>query len=256
MAAGSSVIHAYGVVAADAAQTAWPAGIASAPVSSVTVDGGAALVSRLPATQFAPETWEQHADDPAWLGAIAVGHHRVLQAAIDANDVVPFRLPSLYGDVEALRQALRDRTGAVAEAMRRVHGRVEWGVKIFRVETPGTDEPPAGSGSDYLRSRSERLRTRAERDRRLRDRVGECYERLQELSDAAVCNAPQDPALSGRREPMLLNAACLVPRAGRDRFGDGVDELTSACRVEGLSLEVSGPWPPYNFAVPADQEEV
>jgi hypothetical protein len=62
-----------------------------------------------------------------------------------------------------------------------------------------------------------------------------------------VRNQPQDAALSGRREQMLLNGAYLVSRSDERRFQELVAELADGPLGAGLLVELSGPWPAYNF---------
>ena len=70
-----------------------------------------------------------------------------------------------------------------------------------------------------------------------------------ELTAAAIAARqlpPQDPRLTGRAEPMILNGAYLVP------IDEGPAFRALAQRVgeshPGASVEVEGPWPPYSFA--------
>ena len=63
-----------------------------------------------------------------------------------------------------------------------------------------------------------------------------------------MVNTPQDSALTGRQEPMLLNAAYLVARAVRDDFLAVAEQIGEWLWSRGMSVEVTAPWPPYNFA--------
>jgi hypothetical protein len=253
------VIHGYGAVESDAEPPELPAGIADTPVVTVTAGRIVALAGLLPTSDFAPSAWERHAEDEAWLADIAVGHHHVLQTAITTADVVPFRLPSLYGSLEALGRAMRDQADDIEQAMERVRGRVEWAVKLYRADQP--DEPeaetdPVRTGSDYLIARSRAMQVRGEADDRLRDRIQDAYDQLSERSAASVRNRPQDSALSGRREPMVLNAAFLVDRTEQYRFCRSIDAIAGRFAEYGLLTEASGPWPAYNFASIAGAEPV
>jgi hypothetical protein len=67
-----------------------------------------------------------------------------------------------------------------------------------------------------------------------------------------VRNPPQDTVLSGRREQMLLNGAYLVSLADEARFLELVGEIADDCLARGLLVEVSGPWPAYNFTGDAE----
>lgn len=245
------VIHVYGTLDPKASVPSWPAGIADTPVSTVTESDTVAITGELPREEFDPAAWERHADDAPWLGAVAMGHHRVLQAAIGVGDVVPFRLPSLNGDLDDLRRVLRGHAQELTEAMERIRGRVEWAVKLYRVPEPEPAEP-VGTGADYLRTRSQQAQAKTEADVRLRQHIRTYYDQLQQTSVTAVINSPQDSLLTERKEPMLLNAAFLVTRDEQDDFCDTIDEVAQSSETEGLLLEASGPWPAYNFTATVD----
>jgi len=245
------LIHVYGVMEPRTDILGWPTGIADAPVEAVAADPIMALTSVLPSEEFEPAAWERHAEDATWLGSVAAGHHRVLQAAIAAGDVVPFRLPSLYGGLGSLRRALDDNAIHITQAMERIRGRVEWAVKVYRTDEPGEldlESEPVRTGSDYLIARSREMQARAEADTLVHERVRTCYERINDISVAAVRNAPQDPVLSGRSQPMVLNAAFLVERADQQAFRTQVERIAQRSQSQGLLVEASGPWPAYNFA--------
>jgi hypothetical protein len=55
----------------------------------------------------------------------------------------------------------------------------------------------------------------------------------------------QRPEVTGREEEMIFNAAYLV--ADRSRFEQELGELGGEYRESGVELELTGPWPPYNF---------
>jgi len=71
------------------------------------------------------------------------------------------------------------------------------------------------------------------------------HERLLAAADDGVLLAPQRPEVSGREEEMVLNGAYLV--ADRSRFEHALAGLARERREEGVELELTGPWPPYNF---------
>jgi len=75
------------------------------------------------------------------------------------------------------------------------------------------------------------------------------HERLAAAAEEARANPPQPPELSGRTDEMLLNGAYLVRRDDR-RLTDAVAELESLYGPRGVTYEITGPWPPYNFVPP------
>lgn len=246
---GATVLHAYGLVRASTELVLPDAGIAGAPVSLVPVRGLAAVTSELGDDQYGPEVWRAHADDPQWLGQVAAEHNAVLEVVVDQTDVLPMRLPGLYGDRDALVAVLEEQTDEFEAAFAAVDGHVEWGVKVYLVDDEVDSEPAAepATGREYLlRKAGQAARREEARDRRNAALV-DAHAALAEVATHAVVSAPQDAALSGRRQPMLLNAAYLVGRSTRDVFLTSAQELGDQLWGHGMSLEVTGPWPPYNF---------
>jgi hypothetical protein len=171
--------------------------------------------------------------------------------------VVPLRLCSIYATPERVRELLRDDGERFSRALADVDGKQEWSVKVFAdvdalaaAAGPGGDDEGyagLGTGGAYLaRRRSERTRREAA-DRYAGDLVEEVHARLQDWAADAVVGRPQNPELSGHSGQMLLNGSYLVEAGGAERFAALVDELRERHAHAGVSLELSGPWPPYNF---------
>lgn len=255
-----TIVHAYGVVAPNASFSRFPAGIADTRVWVHTVESLAAIVGLLPVAGFGVANWEENATNVRWLEQVARRHNEVLQYAATTSDVVPLRLPSLYGNLDSLADTLRASGDRLERALQRIQGKLEWSVKVYR--SANQEDPPvtpeAASGRDYLLARSRNLSARSAAREHLGEQVLEIHETLGHTSAEYVRNQPQDAALSGRKEQMLLNGAYLVARADQNRFLDLVDEIADRPSANGLLLEVDGPWPAYNFTsdVEATTEQV
>jgi Gas vesicle synthesis protein GvpL/GvpF len=249
-----TIVHAYGVVAADEPLTQFPPGIADTTVWVHSVDSLAAIVSLLPVEGFGVADWERNATNVGWLEPVARQHHQVLQYVAMTAAVVPLRLPSLYGDLESLTGTLRESNDLLERDLRRIAGKVEWAVKVYRTAEAQSSavSPPSTSGRDYLLARSRDLSARSSAQEQLREQVREIHVALDQVCAESVRNQPQDAVLSGRTEQMLLNGAYLVGRADQARFLELVGEIADNSSTKGLSVEVSGPWPAYNFTGDAE----
>ena len=249
------VIHAYGLVDRAYSSLSMPTGIGGAPVTLLPVDGFAALVSELDAESYGPGMWRAHAEDPRWLEHVAREHHEVLQAIVQQTDVLPLRLPGIHESPARLEQVLREQRDDLTEGLAHVRGHVELGAQIFLVDRRGAGSEAQGSdaqqrprsGRDYLRRRSAEAEDREQARLRRQAKVLDAHEAMAHGSTRAVVNPPQDAALSGREEPMLLNAAYLVPRYDLEGFIALAEQVQDDLAPHGMVLEVTGPWPPYNF---------
>lgn len=226
--------YVFGVVPSDAAP----------PRGTYLVEQGAlaAVAAEVSLDEFGEEALVERLNDRAWVEAKALAHEAVLRAFVGATPVVPLRFGAIYRDLGDVRRLLVERGDFFDAALERVRGRSELGVKIWH-DASRAAAPPARDGRAYL----ERRRGELAADRTAVAAAGAVHERLLALAVDGVANPPQPRELTGRRERMLLNAAYLVDD------GDGcileeVERLAGEHAPAGLLFEVTGPWPPYNFA--------
>ena len=246
MSEAAAAWYAYGVVPASTQPEG--TGIGSRPVEVVSEGDVAALVSAVPADEFGEASLRERLEDRAWLERTAREHEDALERALAATAVIPFRLCTVYESRDHLREFLAAHSPALADLLARLDGRIELGVKAYFAEARVETAEPQ-SGRDYL-LRRQRERDAAEEAARFRVECAQAsHERLAAAAEEARANPPQPPELSGRTEEMLLNGAYLV-RRDDGRLADAVAELESLYGPRGVSYEITGPWPPYNFVPP------
>ena len=242
-----TVVHAYGIVRTDDAIDLPDTGVGGAGVALLDAGPVSCVFSILPGEAYGDAAWHSHAEDPRWLSAIASEHEAVLGQLVRDVDVLPLRLPGMYRDEVHLHDVIAAQAELFSAVLDALHGHVEWAVHLYLTGEVAEETDAPTSGREYLQQKaaaaSRRDAARARRERLVRD----AYAAIADLSRQSVANPPQDSALSGRREPMLLNSAHLVCRKHEQLFFDAVDEAAARLAPAGISIEVSGPWAPYNF---------
>jgi hypothetical protein len=259
---GDSGWYLYGVVGAEAAPPAPRSTSVDSRHEVVVLEEGplAAVASRVPLDEFEEPTLAEHLGDAAWLEEKIRSHEQVLDAVLEHASVVPCRFCTIYRSESDLRRFLVERRRELVEALASVEGRVELGVKAFvdRERFAAADESlreakervaGAEGGRAYLEARRLERTIGEELARFQQALAGELHERLLVAAEDGVLLDMQPPELSGRDDEMLFNAAYLV--ADRPRFEQGLGSLAEEQRAHGVELELTGPWPPYNF-VPAE----
>jgi hypothetical protein len=256
----------YGIVAAGAARgrlDQWPAIDPRHGVVTLTEGALAGVTSRVSLAEFDEAALPQRLGDAAWLEEKIRAHEQVLEGVLETTSVVPCRFCTVYRTEDDLRRFLSAHSESLVDALERVTGRVELGVKAF------VDRERFASGSalqdESIRELSERV-SGAEGGRaymegrrleqlvtdellRFKDNVAaELHERLRGMAVDGLQLPLQRPEVSGREEEMLFNGAYLVE--GRTAFERELATLAEQHRVDGVEVELTGPWPPYNF-VPA-----
>jgi hypothetical protein len=232
------------------------------PLQRIERDGLAVLASRVPLAEFGEDALRRNLNDLAWLERVARTHEQVLERALEHATIVPLRLCTIYADESGVARMLADKRAEFEAALELLGGRQEWGVKLIvdrealeaaargrSDEVAALEEQLAsssGGGAYMLRRRLEReLRNAA--DRMIDELAEDVHARLQDWADDAVLNAPQNRELSGHEGEMVLNAAYLVQVEKVARLQEVVDELRDRHAELGARVELTGPWPPYNF---------
>lgn len=223
-------------------------------VELIRRNGLTAVAREVSLDEYDEAVLPERLNDRGWLERNARAHEDVLQAAAALTAVVPLRFGAIYRSRDQVLRMLHERSGEFRATLERVRGHVELGVKAW-VDLPtlertlGAEDVPAAdsAGAAYLRRRrAERERSR-EAAARCAELAEEAHRRLSEVAVAAVSSRPQPRELTGRTDAMLLNGAYLV-RSGDEELRREVERLAADHSSAGVEYEVTGPWPPHNFA--------
>jgi len=246
-------------------------------VEAVREGALAALVSAVPAAEYDDLRLREHLEDLGWVERTARRHEAVLEQSLGRLTIVPLRLCTLFRDHAGVRRLLREQARPLLDSLAKVDGCAEWGVKVFaqegeRVEQevgaeaeaagerPGATErsgvrerpgAPERPGATYLIQRQGE-RERAERAAQIRAECAEAvHQRVSACAREAVTNPPQRPELHGRKMTMVLNGAYLVADERVGELQDTIGALQAEWAPRGCSIELTGPWPAYNFVTGA-----
>jgi hypothetical protein len=256
-----TICYVYGVVPAGSALDGAPAGIDEVSVAFEREGDLAALVSRVPAADYAPAQIESRTSDLKWLGPRAVAHDGVVTWASEAGPVVPMPMFSLFSDGARVRAMLRQRSEELRGALTRVAPGQEYALRLFRFDDPlrgalagmsrriaelEAEAKSADPGRRYLLQRKLDAERTAEVRRIGAEVAGEVFDALAARSLAAVTDPLPQPG-----EPTagtaVLNASFLVGREALTPFRQALTDLAHRYEGSGFRFEFTGPWPPYHF---------
>jgi AraC-like DNA-binding protein len=227
-------------------------------VERIERDGLSALVSRVPLDEFGEESLRRNLNDLGWLERVARSHEAVLEHALARATIVPVRLCTIFDDEQGALEMLDERRAALVAALDALAGRSEWSVKLL-VDRAALEQAAAadlsddaagtapGSGAAYMLRRRHERESRELAERLARGLAEDVHARLRDRASDAVLSAPQNRELSGHEGDMILNGAYLVDAAEVESLRELVAALQDRHRALGARLELSGPFPPYNF---------
>jgi hypothetical protein len=218
-----------------------------------------AIASRVSLSEFGEQPLHENLNDVEWLEEKARAHERVLEHVLSRIPVVPMRLCTIYHGEAQVREVLEREHDVFADALSRLDGKTEWGVKLIAepgaLDRAAEASPEDGSvsggelsaGAAYMREKGRAARRRQAADRIAETWAQEVHERVAAQAVEALLNPLQNPEVSGHSGDMLLNGVYLIDDRAAGEFHRAVEEIATEYERRGARVELTGPWPPYNF---------
>jgi hypothetical protein len=218
----------------------------------------AAIVSAVPLEEFDEEQLRENLNDVAWLEEKARAHETVLEAMLESTTVVPTRLCTIFRDEKQVREMMGRERAVLLEALERLDGKSEWGAKAFAqpgaLEQAAADRANEQSGGEalspgaaYMDRRRRETRGREEAEEIADGWAQQIHECLAGGAAEALLNPLQRREVSGHEGDMLLNGVYLVENESVAQLRALAAELDEDYRGRGVSIQLTGPWPAYNF---------
>lgn len=233
-----------------------------AEVYTVARENTLAVVSPIPLLEFRSKILEADGPRSDWICSAVLGHQNVLAWLMTYYTVVPFRFCSVYPDEEKVRLMLERNRSGLEEAIMRLQGAAEWGVKLFydwpslqnwvrdhskalARQQAAIDSATRGTAF-FLRKKWEQS-VKEETERAACTCARAIHVGLSQWSRQAIANTLQTGA-PGRETNMALNGAYLVDNSCLPDFQAELASLQLRYAAQRFLFELTGPWAPYNFA--------
>lgn len=228
-----------------------------------------AIVSNLSLKEFATDQIQKKAqEDLGWIKEKAVIHERVIEEAMRKDgkiiSVVPMRFGTIFRNKTKLEESLDKDYPKIKQALERARDNQEWSVKVY-LENERKLRQKVKARNAVIKEKQEEMDSLPEGmaffveeeiggliskevGKELNIQLDNLFEDLKSHAAESVKNKILTKELTGRKEPMVLNAAYLIPENKVEPFKEKAATLNRKIRQTGLYLEYSGPWPAFNFA--------
>jgi hypothetical protein len=229
-----------------------------ADVQALEIDGLTAFYAQVDAVDYSQPVIDARSKDVEWLGAIGYRHQAVMSALMHGGTVIPLRAFTLFANETSLRNHVKAERENFIRILDRLEGKQEWTLRIeFRPEqwnealirrvnslqklTSEIDQ--ASEGKRYL------LRKKLDDEKKRASRDAE-QQVVAEVEDAVMKKLACDVVSESRvqRGGAFPQINVLINRDEEARLQELSDELTRRYETEGVTLALTGPWPPYTFA--------
>ena len=245
------------------AAEALPSAIEDSGELELIADGDlTAVTSAVSLSAYGEDALAEHLGDAAWTAVRAMRHEHVVEHFAKRTSVVPLRFGTIYLERANVEQMLAERATELKTIIERIRDREEWGVNVFsdrsklldaiallspRLRQLTEEARNASPGQAYLLQKKLESLKAEEARKELGHIVDEIETKLRgEAVDAKRLRVLKvETTESGE---LKAKFALLVERSKFDRFRTEAEQLASEVHEAGIRLELTGPWPAYNFA--------
>jgi len=221
----------------------------------------AALSSQVPLASYNEESLAEHLSDASWTAARAMRHETIAEYVAKRAAIVPLRFGTIYLERAGIERMLSEKATELREILERLRGREEWGVNVFCDQSLLLSS--ITSVSPVLRELSERAAQaspgqsylmqkkidalKVDESRAALNRIIEQVEKtLSEQSDDAKRLRVLKVEATEHGE-LKAKFAFLIKKSVFENFRDAAERLAQEHQAAGVRLELTGPWPAYNF---------
>ncbi len=219
-----------------------------------------AIVSHVPLSEFVGEEAELRLQDIEWVAPRAVNHQRAIEKISELSPILPAQFGVLFSSRDNLEKFVCDNQLEILEFLSMASDKNELGVKVYweslRAKRRLMETQFAGrlaqlttlsSGARYFKEKQLHSEIEKNSTERLRNLMVKISTILSNISHSSRKRKVviDDSSEEGRQ--IVANWAFLVEKARSDEFLSMVNDLNSNFSEDGISLRISGPWPPYSF---------
>lgn len=225
-------------------------------------DNLAAVVSSVPLSEYGEDELPSRLTDATWTAIRAMRHERVVEHFARRASVIPLRFGTIYLERGRIEQMLAERGAELTSIVERLGGREEWGLNLYFDRAKLMEN--IITLSPRLRELTERADASSPGQAYLMRKKIDALRETEAREEIKLVAAKIEQELSGRSEgvkrlrvfkeegsergELAAKFAFLVERTRFDEFQSAAERLAEKCAAAGFQLELTGPWPAYNFA--------
>lgn len=229
-------------------------------LETIANDGLCAFTSKVDLAEFGKEALSNNLKNIVWLETKARSHDRIVRQLGELATIVPVRFGTVFLKSDGIVDFLRKNASRLNSLLAGLEGSKEMGVVLdfdkvrvmdylrqvdSSIEQMSRKVDQAKPGTAYL--------LRKQLDNAKRERLGAFVDSAVNKVAGSLAHArdiKQGP-LNARPDDqahVYVNIACLVPADEIESFANEASELRQYPSESGISVRVTGPWPPYSFS--------
>ncbi|MGD8779227.1 MAG: GvpL/GvpF family gas vesicle protein [Ignavibacteria bacterium] len=221
-----------------------------------------AVVSRVKQDEFGEENLRNNFTNLEWVKTKAYIHENLIEGVMQNNCVIPFKFGTIFTSESSLKACIKENTGKFNDSLNYLEGKEEWGIKIYcnnqqlkeninnnNEEMIKLDSEIANSsrGKTYLLKKKREALIDVLVNNKINVYGHEIFEVFKELSLNIRTNKLLPKEVTEKKDDMILNLVLLMGKDAVAKMIEAANYMKKKYSDKGLSIDYTGPWPPYNF---------
>lgn len=231
-----------------------------------------AVVSEVDLEKFSSEEIQKKAqEDLNWIKEKAQIHEHVIEQAMNLPTqaglgqkiipVIPMKFGTIFKTKKDIKKILKKNYLEFKKTLEKLEGKQEWGLKIYLEEEVFAKKLEKSeailkkekeissmpSGMDFFAKKQINKAIDGIKNIKLEKITKSIFKHLGKLAWEKNKGKNLAKEITGRAEPMVLNANFFIKEEKVQEFQKEADGLKTKYKNSGLIIQESGPWPPYNF---------
>lgn len=256
----------YGISSAESSSTDVFEGIEglepNSTVHTMKCGSLSAIVSCLSDPAFSPYMIRQSMKNNSWLKDQVRHHAGVLAEARGMMTIVPLRFGTVFKSEKEVQAFIQKRDEVLVETLSRLKDKSEFGIRVL-CDTDVLSRAIGDNGSEFNNSISQLspgvadfIKGQLKMDesdfadssieKAIENLVSQINTPLQAFSSETIVKDASNGFFSLDND-VIMNSTYLVPSVQEKNFRSKITEIAKDLDSMGVTIEVSGPWPPYHF---------
>jgi hypothetical protein len=227
-------------------------------VRSVACGELVAFVTPVDPAEYSQPVIDARSKDVEWLGGIGYRHQSVMSALMRGGTIIPLRAFTLFATEDSLRRHVESEGKRFEKILDRLDGKQEWTLRVefnperwseALIRRVATLRDLAEEMNMATPGRAFLLRKKLDEERKRASREAE-EAVVGEIERAVLDKLACDTVAESRqqRSGAFPQINVLINRDEEARLEELRRDLESRHAGDGVSVTLTGPWPPYSFA--------
>lgn len=230
-------------------------------INAITYHDIAAVVSSVPLSEFGEGALIAKSEDIEWLKKYSQIHMDIIQNITGHGTFIPFKFCTIFFNEDNIINFLMSNYDLLKSELLRLKGKEEWSLKVYcdlklfinnqmEEEKKKIEEATSkkSKGTAYFMKKKLEANIEDIAKNKIYSYMDDIYDRVSKESEDGLKNKLLAREITGKKEPMFLNASYLVSKNNTDNFIKKIEKLKEEYYEKNILIEYSGPWPIFSFA--------